>query len=167
MYFVAFAFCYICILAICILFFCILSCLYFGIFVFCPVVFCFVWLYFGLFVLWNICILSGYRQTLTGKLYYVFNPSLKAAAYYKFAWISGNHQKRLSADKLPTTGRASEQLWRNNRFSLPALLMMNFIRLIVIKVTNFHEKTSHTLSLPLLPLQIIEEEDQASTCTQG
>ena len=58
LYFAAFVFCYFCILAICILFFCILSCLYFGIFVFCHVVFCFVWLYFVLFVLWNICILS-------------------------------------------------------------------------------------------------------------
>ena len=72
LYFVAIVFCYICILAICILSFCILSCLYFGIFVFCSicifshlyfgifvfcqVVFCFVWLYFVLFVLWNICI---------------------------------------------------------------------------------------------------------------
>ena len=64
LYFVAFAFCYICILAICILFFCILSCLYFGIFVFCHVVFCFVWLYFILFVLWNICILTDYRSKL-------------------------------------------------------------------------------------------------------
>ena len=62
---VAFIFCYICILAICILFFCILSCLYFGIFVFCHIVFCFVWLYFVMFVLWNICILTDY---LLGQL---------------------------------------------------------------------------------------------------
>ena len=38
----------------------ILLCLYFGVFVFCPVVFCFVWLYFVLFLLWNICILTDY-----------------------------------------------------------------------------------------------------------
>ena len=48
LYFVPIVFCYICILVIC-----ILSCLYYGIFVFC-----FVWLYFVLFVLWNIYILS-------------------------------------------------------------------------------------------------------------
>ena len=71
LYFVAIVFCYICILAICILFFCFLSCLHFGIFVFCHVVFCFIWLYFVLFVLWNICILSRIPCNL---------PSLKGAS---------------------------------------------------------------------------------------
>ena len=67
LYFVAFVFCYICILAICILFFCILLCLYFGTFVFCPVVFCYFLLYFALFVLWNICILTDYPNKIVIK----------------------------------------------------------------------------------------------------
>ena len=94
LYFVPFVFCYVCNLAISILFFCILSCLYFEIFVFCHVVFCFVSLYFVLFVLWNICILSRIRTYRHTDRTYLLNLLARTLKMGKQRWRSKLFQRK-------------------------------------------------------------------------